>query len=66
MVRFEGRRAAELCERLAEPLPCETPHFKRRAATRALWRLWRRERKAAVVPAQARSQLFGAREQYVN
>jgi predicted nuclease of restriction endonuclease-like RecB superfamily len=61
MVRFEGRRAAELSERLAEPLACIAPHFKRRAATRALWRLWRRERKAAVVPARARAELFGAR-----
>jgi predicted nuclease of restriction endonuclease-like RecB superfamily len=61
MVRFEGRRAAELCDRLAEPLPCLAPHFKRRAATRALWRLWRRERKAAVVPTRARAELFGAR-----
>ena len=34
--RFEGRRAAELVERLAEPLPCEAPYFKRRAASRTL------------------------------
>lgn len=60
MVRFEGRRARELGERLAEPLPCEAPYVKRRAATRALWRLWRRERKAAVRPVSARSELFGA------
>ena len=60
MIRFERRRARELWERLAEPLPCEAPHFKRRAATRALWRLWRRERNAAVVPARARSELFEA------
>jgi uncharacterized protein len=44
MARFEGRRRRELAERLAEPLPCEAPYFKRRAATRALLRLWRLER----------------------
>ncbi|HZL19077.1 MAG TPA: DUF790 family protein [Polyangia bacterium] len=44
MARFEGRRRRELAGRLAEPLPCEAPYFKRRAATRALLRLWRRER----------------------
>ena len=60
MARFEGRRARELWERLAEPLPCEAPHFKRRAATRVLWRLWRRERKAALSPVRARGELFGA------
>ena len=43
MARFEGRRRRELAERLAEPLPCEAPHFKRRAASRALLALWRRE-----------------------
>lgn len=41
MARFEGRRRRELAERLSEPLPCEAPYFKRRAATRALLRLWR-------------------------
>jgi predicted nuclease of restriction endonuclease-like RecB superfamily len=60
MARFEGQRARELWERLAEPLPCEAPYFKRRAATRALWRLWRRERKAAVPPARTRGELFAA------
>jgi uncharacterized protein len=59
MVRFEGRRARELGERLAEPLPCETPYFKRRAATRVLWRMWRRERRYAVPPVRARAELFG-------
>jgi uncharacterized protein len=44
MARFEGRRRRDLAERLAEPLPCEAPYFKRRAATRALLRLWRCER----------------------
>src|SRR5437764_474985 len=29
MQRFERRRRRELCERLAEPLPCEAPYFKR-------------------------------------
>jgi predicted nuclease of restriction endonuclease-like RecB superfamily len=43
MARFEGRRRRELAERLGEPLPCEAPYFKRRAATRALLRLWCRE-----------------------
>ena len=43
MARFEGRRRRELAERLAEPLPCEAPHFKRRAASRVLLALWRRE-----------------------
>jgi predicted nuclease of restriction endonuclease-like RecB superfamily len=59
LVRFEGRRRRELAERLAEPLPCEAPFFKRRAATRVLLRLWRRERVAAVSPVLARSRLFG-------
>jgi len=64
LVRFEGRRRRELAERLAEPLPCEAPFFKRRAATRVLLRLWRRERVAAVSsvvsPVLARARLFGA------
>ncbi|HTA19997.1 MAG TPA: DUF790 family protein [Polyangia bacterium] len=59
LVRFEGRRRRELAERLAEPLPCEAPFFKRRAATRVLLRLWRRERVAVVSPVLARSRLFG-------
>ena len=58
--RFEGRRAAELVERLAEPLPCEAPYFKRRAASRTLWGLWRRERPATLPPVEVRAQLFGA------
>jgi predicted nuclease of restriction endonuclease-like RecB superfamily len=58
--RFEGRRRRELTERLAEPLPCETPYFKRRAATRVLLRLWRREKVAAVSPPVARARLFRA------
>jgi uncharacterized protein len=60
LVRFEGRRRRELAERLAEPLPCETPFFKRRAATRVLLRLWRRDRVAIVPPLEARARLFGA------
>jgi predicted nuclease of restriction endonuclease-like RecB superfamily len=58
--RFEGRRRRELCERLAEPLPCETPYFKRRAATRVLLGLWRRERVGAVPSVEARARLFRA------
>ena len=58
LARFEGRRRRELAERLAEPLPCETPFFKRRAATHVLLRLWRRERVAAVAPELARARLF--------
>ncbi len=60
VVRFEGRRRRELAERLAEPLPCETPFFKRRAATRVLLRLWRRDRVAVVPPPEARARLFAA------
>jgi predicted nuclease of restriction endonuclease-like RecB superfamily len=60
LARFEGRRRRELAERLAEPLPCEAPFFKRRAATRVLLGLWRRERVAAVSPSEARARLFGA------
>jgi predicted nuclease of restriction endonuclease-like RecB superfamily len=60
LARFEGRRRRELAERLAEPLPCETPYLKRRAATRVLLRLWRRERVAAVPPPEARARLFRA------
>jgi predicted nuclease of restriction endonuclease-like RecB superfamily len=68
--RFEGRRRRELAERLAEPLPCEAPYFKRRAATRALLRLWRGERLARAPGKGApealprapvlRARLFGA------
>ena len=65
MLRFEGRRRRELAERLAEPLPCEAPHFKRRAATRTLFALWRREPAGAPAPepklpapAALREQLF--------
>jgi uncharacterized protein len=60
LARFDGRRRRDLVERLAEPLPCETPFFKRRAATRVLLGLWRRERVAAVPPLEARARLFRA------
>jgi predicted nuclease of restriction endonuclease-like RecB superfamily len=60
LARFEGRRAQELMERLAEPLPCEAPYFKRRAASRTLWALWRRERQAVLDPVELRAQLFAA------
>ena len=71
MTRFEGRRRRELAERLAEPLPCEAPHFKRRAASRVLLALWRREPAegpaSRLAPAQSlprpaalREELFGA------
>ncbi len=60
MQRFEGRRWHELAERLADPLSCEAPHFKRRCATRVLARLWRRDRVTAVPPIEARARLFQA------
>jgi predicted nuclease of restriction endonuclease-like RecB superfamily len=73
MARFEGRRRRELAERLSEPLPCEAPYFKRRAATRTLLRLWRPESGANGTrppdpdparplprPAGLRAELFGA------
>ncbi|HEY4394241.1 MAG TPA: DUF790 family protein [Polyangia bacterium] len=66
MARFEGRRRRELAERLAEPLPCEAPHFKRRAAARTLFGLWRRDpgerppasEPARPTPAALREQIF--------
>jgi hypothetical protein len=70
MARFEGRRRRELAERLAEPLPCEAPHFKRRAATRALFALWKRSAagsrrapttRSETAPEALRRELFGAR-----
>jgi predicted nuclease of restriction endonuclease-like RecB superfamily len=60
LVRFEGRRARELAERLSEPLSCDAPYFKRRAASRVLWRLWRRERRTTVPPPELRARLFTA------
>lgn len=61
--RYEGRRQRDLLERLAEPLPCAAPHFKRRAATRVLLRLWRRERVTALPPMEVRARLFAAAAQ---
>src|SRR5688572_16223097 len=65
MRRFEGRRRRELAERLAEPLPCVAPHFKRRAASRVLMRLWRRTDTPPLPwqgrrPSELRAELFGA------
>lgn len=71
MHRFEGRRRRELAERLAEPLPCDAPYFKRRAATRVLFRLWTRGDDATgrcrspaggpcLRPPAVRAALFGA------
>jgi len=70
MLRFEGRRRRELAERLAEPLPCDAPYFKRRAASRVLFRIWNRAADAtasvngggdgAPRPAAVRAALFGA------
>lgn len=69
MIRFEGRRRRELAERLAEPLPCHAHYFKRRAATRVLFRLWGRGQVATagpggsanrLRPCDVRAALFGA------
>ena len=70
MLRFEGRRRRELAERLAEPLPCDAPYFKRRAASRVLFRIWSRASDAAAsrsradrdvpTPVAVRAALFGA------
>ena len=63
MVRFEGRRRRELGERLAEPLPCDAPYLKRRAATRVLLRMWNppaRTGGGGVRPVVVREALFGA------
>jgi uncharacterized protein len=62
MARFEGRRRRELCERLSEPLPCEAPFFKRRAATRALLALWRREPPGTSTSARGPSRPARARK----
>jgi predicted nuclease of restriction endonuclease-like RecB superfamily len=60
MLRFEGRPWRELVERMAEPLPCLAPPFKRRAATRVLGRLWHRDRVAPLPPREVRARVFGA------
>ncbi len=60
MHRFEGKRRRQLAERLAEPMPFEAPHFKRRAASRVLMRLWKPERLRGPRPALLREALFVA------
>ena len=64
LARFEGRRRRELAERLVEPLPCDAPYHKRRAATRALFRLWRGAAPTSGGsrrrPSELRAELFGA------
>jgi predicted nuclease of restriction endonuclease-like RecB superfamily len=59
--RFRDRPLHELLERLRQPLPSATPHYKRRAAVTVLLRLWKSEPEAAVPPAHAREILFRAR-----
>jgi predicted nuclease of restriction endonuclease-like RecB superfamily len=67
LTRFEGRRRRELAERLVEPLACSAPYFKRRAATRTLFELWRRHetrpglRSPALPASPLRPQLLRAR-----
>jgi uncharacterized protein len=58
--RHDGRRERDLRVRLSEPPPVVAPIAKRRAAGAVLWRLWRRETRAAVPPREARSRLFKA------
>ena len=58
--RFQGRPARDLRERLRQPLPCATPHFKRRAAVALLLRLWKSASDAQVPPGQTREALFRA------
>jgi len=58
MDRFCGRPLRELQQRLREPLPCATPHFKLRAAVHLLLRLGNSEIKSEVSPAEAREALF--------
>jgi uncharacterized protein len=59
--RFRSRPMRDLHERLRQPLPCATPHFKRRAAVAVLLRLWKSAIDAAVPPEKARELLFCAR-----
>jgi len=56
--RFSGRPLRELQQRLREPLPCATPHFKLRAAVRLLLRMGNAEIKSEVSPSEARETLF--------
>jgi hypothetical protein len=58
--RFRCRPVRELLERLRQPLPCATPHWKRRAAVAVLLRLWKGEPEAEVEPERAREILFCA------
>jgi len=58
--RFRSRPMRDLLERLRQPLPCPTPHRKRRAAVAVLLRLWKSELDAAVPPEKAREILFCA------
>jgi hypothetical protein len=56
--RFRGRPLRELQQRLREPLPCATPHFKLRAAVQLLLRLGNSEIESEVSPPEAREALF--------
>jgi predicted nuclease of restriction endonuclease-like RecB superfamily len=59
--RFVGRPVREVRERLRQPLPCATPHFKRRAAIAMLLHLWKSEAVSPVPPERVREVLFCAR-----
>jgi hypothetical protein len=59
--RFRAMPMRDLLERLRQPLPCATPHFKRRAAVAVLLRLWKSELDAKVPPEKAREVVFCAR-----
>lgn len=58
--RFRSSPMRELHERLRQPLPCASPHRKRKAALATLLRLWRGEVSAAIDPQVARETLFSA------
>ena len=58
--RFVGRPQRELDARLRDPLPMDGPPGKKQVALRALARLGRSERHAAVPPRHARRLLFEA------
>jgi predicted nuclease of restriction endonuclease-like RecB superfamily len=57
--RFEGRCQRDLHRRLQEPLPCQAPWKKLRAAELVLKRLWKSEAPSLLVPARARAEVFG-------
>ncbi|MDX2019979.1 MAG: DUF790 family protein [Deltaproteobacteria bacterium] len=59
-MRFEGHPRRMLAERLAEPLAFVAPHFKRRAASRVLLRLWRSEAVSGIKPIVLRQAVFEA------